>query len=120
MCSYSSNKISGEDFFKLAEFFSHRLESYISPLLVKLDELLDKRLVESFSGLCKSIIGLRSHSTGLLLSELGDFLLSFDNAPAGTKRISNLLKSKKWEDKAINDYFTTQPQQYGDRLLEKR
>lgn len=41
---------------------------------------------------------------GLLLSELGGYLLGFDKAPAGTKRISNLLGSPKW-DSSILDKF---------------
>ena len=120
MCSYSSNNFSGGDIFKFAEFFSHRLKLFLAPLLSELDELLDKRLVHTFSGLCQSIIRLRSRSTGLLLSELGGYLLSFDKAPAGTKRISNLLRSPNWEDKVITDYLATKAQQYVERLLEKK
>lgn len=120
MYSYSSNTKLGGDVFKLADFFSHRLDEFLAPLLNQLDELLDKRLVDTFSGLCQSIIRLRSRSTGLLLSELGGYLLSFDKAPAGTKRISNLLRSKKWKDTVITDYLTLQAQQYVERLLEKQ
>jgi hypothetical protein len=76
--------------------------------------------VGTFSGLCQSIIRLRSRSTGLLLSELGGFLLSFDKAPAGTKRISNLLRSPKWEDKVITDYLASQAQHYVEKLLERK
>lgn len=119
MCSYSSNKLSGGDVFKLADFFSHRLDAFLAPLLKQLDELLDKRLVTTFSGLCKSIIRLRSRSTGLLLSELGGYLLSPDKAPAGTKRISNLLRSPLWEDKLIFDYLALQAQEYVEKLLAK-
>lgn len=54
------------------------------------------------------------------MSELGGYLLSFDKAPAGTKRISNLLRSKKWEDKEITEYLTAQAQQYVEKLLEKQ
>ena len=120
MCSYSSNNFPGGDVFQLAEFFSHRLESFLGPLLVQLDELLDKRLIHTFSGLCQSIIRLRSRSTGLLLSELGGHLLSFHDAPAGTKRISNLLRSPKWEDIVITDYLTAQAQEYVKKLLGKQ
>ena len=120
MCSYNHNTKPGGDVFKLAEFFSHRLADFLAPLLVKLDDLLDKRLVATFSGLCQSIIRLRSRSTGLLLSELGGYLLSFDKAPAGTKRISNLLRSSNWEEKVITDYLATQAQEYVDRLLGKQ
>ena len=112
------NQNFGQDVFKLARFFSHRLELFLAPLLFQLDGLLDKRLVVTFSGLCQSIIRLRSRSTGLLLSELGGYLLCFDKAPAGTKRISNLLRSAKWEDKIITDYLALQAQQYVENLLK--
>jgi hypothetical protein len=42
---------------------------------------------------------------GLLLSELGGYICGFAHAPAGTKRISNLLRSKKWESKLIDDFL---------------
>lgn len=109
-----------QDVFKLVDFFSHRLDLFLAPFLEQLDELLDKRLVYTFAGLCQSIIRLRSKSTGLLLSELGAYLIRPDKAPAGTKRISNLLRSPKWEAKLIADYLATQAQQYVERLLEKQ
>ena len=118
--STNKNQIFGQDVFKLAEFFSHRLDVFIAPLVKQLDEALDKRLVDTFSGLCQCIIRLRSRSTSLLLSELGGYLLSFDKAPAGTKRISNLLRSPKWEDKVITDYLRSQARQYIERLLEQQ
>ncbi len=42
------------------------------------------------------IISFRHASQGLLLSELGGYLLSPAQAQAGTKRISNLLRSRRW------------------------
>jgi hypothetical protein len=44
----------------------------------------------------RAIIEHRHRSHGLLLSELGAYLLSPSQAPAGTKRLSNLLRSSKW------------------------
>ena len=103
----------------MPHFFSHHLNVFLAPLPEEPDELLDKRLVHTFLGLCQSIIRLRSRSTGLLLSELGGYLLSFDKAPAGTKRISNLLLSPKWQDKVITDYLAAQARQYVEKLPEK-
>jgi hypothetical protein len=114
------NSIFRQNVLSAAHFFSHRLNAFLSPLLTELDKLLDKRLVYTFKGLCESIIRLRSRSTGLLLSELGAYLLSPDKAPAGTKRISNLLRSKKWQDQVIVDYLAQQAQSYAQRLLEKQ
>jgi hypothetical protein len=42
---------------------------------------------------------------GLLLSELGGYLLGPDQAPAGTKRISNLVHAADWSDADINAVF---------------
>ena len=100
----------------LVDFFSGRLQDFLSPLLVFLDQLLDRRLVSTFSGLCASIIRLRSRSTGLYLSELGSYLLSPAHAPAGTKRISNLLRSPKWAEANIIHYLALQAQLYVEQL----
>jgi hypothetical protein len=67
------------------------LEEYLEPLLVGLNKLLDKRLVRTFLRLVEVIICFRGYGNGLLLSELGGYLLNPKQAPAGTKRISNLL-----------------------------
>jgi hypothetical protein len=100
----------------LIHFFSDRLQDFLSPLLVFLDQLLDLRLVSTFSGLCASIIRLRSRPTGLYLSELGSYLLSPAHAPAGTKRISNLLRSPKWAEENIINYLALQAQVYAQQL----
>ena len=41
----------------------------------------------------------------LLISELGSFVAGYAHAPAGTKRISNLLRSKKWTSASIDEFF---------------
>lgn len=80
----------------LAHTLSTRLQQFLGPLLVDLDETLDKRLVRTFSGAVQAILQHRERASGLLLSELGGVLLSPEHAPAGTKRLSNLLRSPKW------------------------
>lgn len=100
----------------LSQFFSIRLQVFLSPLLVFLDQMLDRRLVRTFARLCESIIRLRNRSTGLYLSELGSYLLSPAQAPAGTKRISNLLRSPKWSDENIINYLALQAQLYLQQL----
>jgi hypothetical protein len=104
----------------LADFFSARLQVFISPLLVFLDQLLDRRLVNTFAGLCQSIIRLRSRSSGLYLSELGGYLLSPPQAPAGTKRISNLLRSPKWSEQNLINYLALQSQLYCQQLQKTK
>jgi hypothetical protein len=116
MFNYPDNGSTAGGGLPLADFFSGRLQVFLSPLLVFLDQLLDRRLVSTFSGLCKSILRLRSRSTGLYLSELGSYLLSPAQAPAGTKRISNLLRSARWSESNILQYLGLQAQLYCQQL----
>ncbi|MEM2890194.1 MAG: hypothetical protein QW358_02465 [Candidatus Hadarchaeum sp.] len=52
---------------------------------------MDRRLVQIFLDLLLVIVMYRHRNQGLLLSELEGMLLGADRAPAGSKRISNLL-----------------------------
>jgi len=76
---------------------------FLFPLLVTLDQLLDKRLVCPFLQTIPVIIASRDCVGGLLLSELGGYLLSPDQAPAGTKRLNNLLHSSKLTEEVVED-----------------
>src|ERR1700749_2592185 len=66
---------------------------FLHPLLVVLDECVDRRLVVTFLSLVMVVIMHRHRNQGLLLSELGGYLKPASQAPAGTKRISKLLHS---------------------------
>ena len=72
------------------------LQSFIGLLEQWLDQLIDRRLVRTFFLALAAIVRLRHSRSGLLLSELGAHVLSPCRAPAGTKRLSNLLRSPKW------------------------
>jgi hypothetical protein len=89
----------------VARSLGKRLEAYVKPLLVELDKSLDKRLVRTFLKTLQVIVQFRNRAQGLLLSELGAYILSPDHAPAGTKRLSNLLRSKKWASKQIERFL---------------
>src|SRR3989442_2523766 len=80
----------------MAQGLGEALAHFLFPLLVKLDERLDKRLVRTFLATIPVILTFRDRANGLLLSELGGYLETPDKAPAGTKRLSNLLHSSKW------------------------
>lgn len=90
---------------KAASFILHQTDRYLSPLLKSLDKQIDKRLVNTFFNLFMVVLTFRNPSMGLLLSELGGYICGFDKAPAGTKRISNLLRSKKWEAGLVDDFL---------------
>jgi hypothetical protein len=51
------------------------------------------------------MLTFRDRVNGLLLSELGGYLLSPDQAPAGTKRLSNWVHSAKCCATLIRDYL---------------
>lgn len=85
------------------------LEVFLSPLLIVLDRFLDKRLVRTLVQCCVAIIRFRNNKQGLLLSELGSYLDGYSglstNAPAGTKRLGNLIRSVKWNILHIDQYL---------------
>lgn len=95
--------------------FQERLLEFLRPLLLTLDAVLDKRLVRTFVRAVLAIIMFRHSSHGLLLSELGSYILSPAHAPAGTKRLSNLLRSKRWTYGVIEQFLW----QRGDARVEE-
>jgi hypothetical protein len=93
-----------------------QLQSFITPLLQQLDEQIDRRLVSSFGATLQAILELRNRACGLLLSELGGYILTPDRAPAGTKRLSNLLRSPKWHYSLIEEFLWGKAQQRVEEL----
>jgi hypothetical protein len=104
---------------RLGNFYISKIEQYLSSLLVVLDNQLDKRLVRTFAELFISIVRFRNRSFGLLLSELGGFVAHATRAPAGTKRISNLLRSNKWTHNIVEQYLLSKAQERSDALRLK-
>lgn len=79
-----------------AEGLAKQLQTFLGPLEHWLDAQIDRRLVRTFFLALQAIVRFRHSRSGLLLSELGGHVLSPDRAPAGTKRLSNLLRSSRW------------------------
>ncbi|RYG69263.1 hypothetical protein EON80_10105, partial [bacterium] len=77
----------------------------IHPLLRRLDEHLDCRLVATIERFIHAVLQFRHRSCGLLLSELGAYICGPDHAPAGTKRLSNLFRSSKWKSEEIDRHL---------------
>jgi hypothetical protein len=98
---------------------SEQLRSFIAPLLQQLDEQIDRRLVSSFGTTLQAILQFRNRACGLLLSELGGYILTPDKAPAGTKRLSNLLRSPKWHYSLIEDFLWGKAQERVEELEAK-
>lgn len=82
-----------------------RLAVFVAPLVALLDARLDARLVRTFVAALEAIVCFRHRNHGLLLSELGGVLLGGDHAPAGTKRLSNLLRSSKWASSLLETFL---------------
>jgi hypothetical protein len=99
----------------LASTLSQRLQDFLCPLLVRLDQELDRRLVKTFAATIEVFLQQRYRASGLLLSELGAFLASPAHAPAGTKRLSNLLRSSKWSYLLLEEWLWKQAER---RLME--
>jgi hypothetical protein len=85
-----------------------RLTTFLFPFLVVLDVHLDRRLVQTFLATLDAILRWRNRPHGLLLSELGGYLSPPSHAPAGTKRLSNLLRSPRWSAALIAQFLWQQ------------
>jgi Transposase DDE domain len=83
------------------------LVAFLQPLLDQLDAKIDQRLVRTFVRTIDAILCFRNRPHGLLLSELGGYLLTPEHAAAGTKRLSNLLRSAKWSS-SLSETFLWQ------------
>lgn len=100
-------------------FLLQRIELYSRQIRQDLDDQIDKRLVNTFLELFGIILIFRNRAMGLLLTELGGFLTGFDHAPAGTKRISNLLRSKKWSSDLIDNQLFARAKERVTQICEQ-
>lgn len=89
----------------LASTVTDQCQKFLQPFLKQLDRTLDLRLVRTLANTVTSIIRHRQRPTALLLSELGTYLIDPQHAPAGTKRLANLIHSHNWHAQAIEDYL---------------
>ena len=98
----------------LAHTLRSHLVQFLRPLAERLAAQLDIRLVQTALDLVQVIITHRHRPLGLLLTELGGYLLSPAQAPAGAKRISNLIHCLDW---SADDVGTLLWQQATARVL---
>jgi hypothetical protein len=98
-----------------SKVLEEQLVKLLWPMLVRLKQKLDRRLVNTFLGLVMAIVVHRHGNHGLLLSELGGYLLGADHCRAGTKRISGLMHSERWTARVIEDFLW----QAGTQRVEK-
>lgn len=95
---------------------AEQLVKMLWPVLKELKRKVDRRLVKTFLGLVMAIVMHRHRNQGLLLSELGSYLLGPEHGQAGTKRISNLVHSKKWEASVVEGYLWQRATQQVEEL----
>src|SRR5213080_2239860 len=102
-----------------SEQAGEELARFLAPLLQRLDARIDKRLVRTFFATLVAIVQFRNRACGLLLSELGGYILAPHQAPAGTKRLSNLLRSRKWHHSLIEQFTWEQADSRVEKLVEQ-
>ena len=97
----------------VAGALGERLERFLALLLQRLDWQRDRRLVRTVLATVRTFLRVRHRACGLLLSELGGYLVAPEHAPAGTKRLSDLLRSPKWSPQLIARFLRARA---GERL----
>ena len=93
-----------------------QLVKMLWPVLGELKQRVDRRLVKTFLGLVLAIVIHRHRNNGLLLSELGGYLLGTEHCQAGTKRISHLLHSARWDAEILEAFLWQQGTQRVEAL----
>jgi hypothetical protein len=116
MEKHTAKQGSGQGSAHYSEVVADLCYRFVGSLLADLHAHKDRRLVQTFLDLLLVIVMHRHRNQGLLLSELGGVLLGAGHAPAGTKRIRNLLHSPAWEAKIVDDYLWQQ----ADLAIEQR
>lgn len=116
MAEDTRDSSNGQDARQQSEVMADLCFRFIQPLLEELYTRLDRRLVQTLLNLLMTIVMHRHRNQGLLLSELGGYLLDGKHAPAGTKRIHNLLRHLGWQAQIITNYLWQQ----ADQAIEQR
>jgi hypothetical protein len=88
-----------------SKVLEEQLVKLLWSVLVEMKQRVDRRLVQTFLGVVLAILMHRHRNNGLLLSELGSYLLGAEQCQAGTKRISNLVHNQRWEAGIIEEFL---------------
>jgi hypothetical protein len=115
MAEHTAKAAAGQGSGYQAEVLSQLCYVFMRPVLSRLHQQLDRRLVQTLLDLLQVIVVHRHRQQGLLLSELGGQLLGPAQAPAGTKRIDRLLKSRRWQAATLIDFLWEK----GDEALQR-
>jgi len=115
-----SSKSLPEECKKLSRISKRRLQSFLSPLLITLSEVMDKRLVRTFYLLSEVLSSLSKSRHSLQITTLGCALLGAFQSRAGMKRIHRLLDSDKWEASILTSYIKRTCQTHIERIPDNR
>ncbi len=119
---YATPQEKEQEIQQLSQQLAQELEMFLAPFFLLLDRLLDRRLVRTCLESMVAIIRFRNSKQGLLLSELGSYMDTLPGhsatATAGTKRVGNLLRSKKWGIRQIETYLLEQAEKEVEKLKE--
>src|SRR5262245_40866046 len=102
----------------LAHTLRAHLIQFLRPVAERLAAQIDIRLVQTALDLVQVILTHRHRALGLLLTELGGYLLSPAQAPAGAKRISNLLHAAEWSADYIGALLWQQSSEWVQALCK--
>lgn len=89
----------------LAHTLAARCRAFLAPFLAALDQQVDRRLARTAAATVAALVRHRNRPQALLLSELGAYLAGPRHAPAGTKRLVNLVHSPRWSADTIEAYL---------------
>ena len=103
----------------MAEGLGLTLLGFLGPLLLELDQWLDKRLIRTFVQAIEAMLSFRDRINGLVLSELGSYLDPIGQG-GGTKRLSRLLHSAKWTAVIIDRFLWWRASQQVEQWEERR
>ena len=82
-----------------------RAVEYVGPLVDELQGKIDKRLTYTLFDSFMGMLHFRDRANSLLLSELGACVNGPKHAPAGTKRLSNLLREENWSYEDVKKFL---------------
>jgi hypothetical protein len=97
---------------RLAAALTERCQTFLQPLLEELDVYLDRRLVRTAAATVTALVRHRDRPQALLLSELGAYLAGPQHAPAGTKRLANLVHSPRWSAEVVAAHLLARAQTF--------
>jgi hypothetical protein len=95
----------------MAEVIGRDLLEFLTPVLERLETVLDKRLVRTFAQTVLAIVRNRDRARCLIQMELGALLLGADKAKAGAKRLRTLLSKLIWKSVWIGEWLLEEAEQ---------